>query len=151
MEDGMEHEGTITAEELQLATRNHGMPLEALRWSVTPVGLHYVLVHYDIPHVVGRHTIEGRAWSGWGEVEVVDVSADDGKHWHSAEIDAAADGDQWAWRRWHWQWDAAEPGEHVLCCRAHDSAGNMQPVGDRWNFHGYANNAVQRVPVTVQS
>ena len=33
----------ITAEELQLAARNHGMPLEALRHDVTPVGLHYLL------------------------------------------------------------------------------------------------------------
>ena len=27
------------------------MPLEALRWDLTPVGLHYVLIHYDIPEV----------------------------------------------------------------------------------------------------
>ena len=53
----------VTIEELRLATRNHGMPLEALRYPLTPVGLHYVLVHYDIPfvdpagwrlHVTGR-------------------------------------------------------------------------------------------------
>ena len=41
----------ISQEELQLAARNHGMPLEALRWDVTPVGLHYLLIHYDIPVV----------------------------------------------------------------------------------------------------
>src|SRR5438105_12550063 len=41
----------ISLEELQLAARNHGMPLEGLRWPVTPVGLHYLLVHYDIPLV----------------------------------------------------------------------------------------------------
>jgi DMSO/TMAO reductase YedYZ molybdopterin-dependent catalytic subunit len=41
----------ISREELQLATRNHGMPLEALRFAVTPVGLHYLLIHYDIPVV----------------------------------------------------------------------------------------------------
>ncbi|MFE9255669.1 sulfite oxidase [Streptomyces sp. NPDC006879] len=39
----------ISEEELALATRNHGLPLEALRYEVTPPGLHYVLVHYDIP------------------------------------------------------------------------------------------------------
>ncbi|MFG2981293.1 sulfite oxidase [Streptomyces sp. NPDC048258] len=39
----------IGVEELALAARNHGMPLEALRYEVTPAGLHYVLVHYDIP------------------------------------------------------------------------------------------------------
>ena len=41
----------ISVEELQLAARNHGMPLEALRYPITPVGLHYLLIHYDIPLV----------------------------------------------------------------------------------------------------
>jgi DMSO/TMAO reductase YedYZ molybdopterin-dependent catalytic subunit len=27
------------------------MPLEALRWDITPIGLHYLLTHYDIPDV----------------------------------------------------------------------------------------------------
>src|SRR5205823_8638604 len=27
------------------------MPLEALRYDVTPVGLHYLLIHYDVPQV----------------------------------------------------------------------------------------------------
>jgi DMSO/TMAO reductase YedYZ molybdopterin-dependent catalytic subunit len=41
----------ISLAELQLAARNHGMPLEALRHEITPLGLHYLLVHYDIPVV----------------------------------------------------------------------------------------------------
>ena len=41
----------ISPAELQLAARNHGMPLEALRHDVTPLGLHYLLIHYDIPIV----------------------------------------------------------------------------------------------------
>jgi DMSO/TMAO reductase YedYZ molybdopterin-dependent catalytic subunit len=41
----------ITLEELQLAARNHALPLEALRHDITPVGLHYLLTHFDIPHV----------------------------------------------------------------------------------------------------
>ena len=42
-------EGPLTAEELQLAARNRGLPLEALRYDLTPAGLHYLLVHFDIP------------------------------------------------------------------------------------------------------
>ncbi|HEX2029938.1 MAG TPA: sulfite oxidase [Actinomycetota bacterium] len=41
----------LSFEELQLATRNRGTPLEALRYDVTPTGLHYLLVHFDIPPV----------------------------------------------------------------------------------------------------
>lgn len=41
----------ISLDELQLATRNHGFPLEVLREPITPIGLHYLLIHYDIPAV----------------------------------------------------------------------------------------------------
>lgn len=41
----------ITPEELQLAVRNHSMPLEALHYPITPIGLHYLLIHFDIPAV----------------------------------------------------------------------------------------------------
>jgi sulfane dehydrogenase subunit SoxC len=41
----------FTREEVGLALRNPGMPLEALRHPITPIGMHYVLVHFDIPHI----------------------------------------------------------------------------------------------------
>ncbi|MFF4056397.1 sulfite oxidase [Streptomyces sp. NPDC001668] len=41
----------IGRDELALAARNHGLPLEAMRHDLTPPGLHYVLTHYDIPYV----------------------------------------------------------------------------------------------------
>ena len=41
----------ISRDELQLAARNHGFPLELLREPITPVGLHYLLIHFDIPAV----------------------------------------------------------------------------------------------------
>jgi DMSO/TMAO reductase YedYZ molybdopterin-dependent catalytic subunit len=48
--------GPLTFEELGLAARNRGLPLEALRWDTTPPGLHYLLVHFDIP------TIDAATW-----------------------------------------------------------------------------------------
>jgi DMSO/TMAO reductase YedYZ molybdopterin-dependent catalytic subunit len=42
-------EDGIGLDELAQATRNHGMPLEALRADITPAGMHYVLIHYDVP------------------------------------------------------------------------------------------------------
>ncbi len=38
-------------DELGLAARNHGMPLELMRHDLTPLGGHYLLTHYDIPAV----------------------------------------------------------------------------------------------------
>ncbi|MGZ4155195.1 MAG: sulfite oxidase [Actinomycetota bacterium] len=46
---GVASDDGITIEELQLAARNHGMPLEGLRYDVTPLGMHYLLTHFDIP------------------------------------------------------------------------------------------------------
>ena len=44
-------EPRISLDELRLAARNHALPLEALRYPITPTGLHYLLIHYDIPLV----------------------------------------------------------------------------------------------------
>jgi len=49
--------GRFTAEELALAGRNRGMPLEALRHDVTPSGLHYLLIHFDIPAEAPQWTL----------------------------------------------------------------------------------------------
>jgi DMSO/TMAO reductase YedYZ molybdopterin-dependent catalytic subunit len=94
----------------------------------------------------GRQTIAGRAWSGHGEIARVEVSDDGGRAWADAELDAPLG--EFAWRGWRFDWDAT-PGEHELCCRATDSAGNSQPLTATWNHGGYCNNAVQRVRVKV--
>src|SRR4029453_9505436 len=39
----------VTRSELGQAARNHGMQLEGLRYDVTPVGMHYLVIHFDIP------------------------------------------------------------------------------------------------------
>jgi DMSO/TMAO reductase YedYZ molybdopterin-dependent catalytic subunit len=96
--------------------------------------------------VDGPCVLEGRAWSGHGEIVSVEVSADGGESWDAAELGEQAG--PWAWRAWTYGWEPA-PGSYELCCRARDSAGNEQPVEPVWNLGGYANNAVQRVPVTV--
>ena len=41
--------GRYLQAEVALANRNSGMPLEALRYDITPAGLHYLLIHFDIP------------------------------------------------------------------------------------------------------
>src|SRR2546429_8211002 len=48
---GRTRDGDMGVDELRLAARNSGMPLEALDWPITPLGLHYLLIHYDIPRV----------------------------------------------------------------------------------------------------
>ena len=95
----------------------------------------------------GPCTIEGRAWSGWGAISGVDVS-DDGETWHAATLGAAES--PWSWTPWTFVWEPGTTGRYELLCRARDETGREQPVDPPWNLGGYANNAVQRVVVTVR-
>jgi DMSO/TMAO reductase YedYZ molybdopterin-dependent catalytic subunit len=94
----------------------------------------------------GPVTLRGRAWSGHAPIERVEVSTDDGASFEAAVLDPPLG--EHAWRGWRFDWEATE-GEHVLCSRATDAAGNTQPLDTPWNLKGYANNAVERVRVVV--
>lgn len=95
----------------------------------------------------GPVRLQGRAWSGRGAVQRVEVSTDDGRTWSAAELEPALGAHAWA--RWTCTW-SARPGDHVLSVRASDSSGATQPPVPPWNVQGMANNAVQRVPVHVR-
>ena len=95
----------------------------------------------------GPVTLRGRAWSGQGEIERVEVSTDGGESFGDALLDPPLG--PAAWRGWSFGWDAPE-GDHVVSSRATDSAGNVQPLEPPWNLKGYANNSVDRIPVSVR-
>jgi DMSO/TMAO reductase YedYZ molybdopterin-dependent catalytic subunit len=97
----------------------------------------------------GSHVLTGRAWSGIAPIERAQVSVDGGNSWDDAKLDPA--GDLYEWRRWEWTWLAAIPGRYELAVRATDAAGNTQPLEQRWNVQGMANNQVQRVAVFVRN
>ena len=48
---GLASDDRFYREEVQLAFRNRGMPLEAMRYPTTPTGLHYLVIHFDIPAI----------------------------------------------------------------------------------------------------
>ena len=97
----------------------------------------------------GTVSLMGRAWSGLGPIERVEVSTDGGVSWADATLGEPAS--PFAWTRWTFTWEAAVPGAYELCPRATDAEGNTQPLEQRWNLHGFANNMVQRVPVEVRA
>jgi DMSO/TMAO reductase YedYZ molybdopterin-dependent catalytic subunit len=56
-------DAAFVLEEVRLTNRNHGLLLEALRYDVTPVGMHYLLNHFDVPALDEQHwrlTVAGR-------------------------------------------------------------------------------------------
>ena len=92
----------------------------------------------------GPVMITGRAWSGEGRIERVELGIDGG--WTDAVVGPEAG--PYAWRSWSAEWQAT-PGEHVLSCRATDATGATQPAVQPWTYQGMGNNLVQRVDVTV--
>lgn len=112
-------------------------------------------LHPGVPDFMSRERVmdagptelQGRAWSGWGPIERVEVSVDGGATWEDAEVEPPAD--TRAWQGWSYAWEPA-PGAYVIASRATDAAGNAQPDEPPWNLKGYANNAIERIPVTVR-
>ena len=45
---GLRSDDLFHREEVQLAIRNRGIPLEAMRYPITPTGLHYLIIHFDL-------------------------------------------------------------------------------------------------------
>lgn len=95
----------------------------------------------------GPIEISGRAWSGFGPIERVEVSHDGGETWSEAELGPASG--RFGWRPWIRRWEA-EPGVHLLASRATDDTGRSQPMEPEWNLGGYEVNAVQWVEVEVR-
>jgi DMSO/TMAO reductase YedYZ molybdopterin-dependent catalytic subunit len=96
----------------------------------------------------GPVRIEGRAWSGWAPVRMVEVSIDGGDTWQPADLESQQA--PYGWARWTWTWQS-ELGSYLLSCRATDASGRTQPLGQRWSRGGFANNTIQQVPVMVIS
>jgi hypothetical protein len=96
--------------------------------------------------LAGPCRIRGLAWSGVAPVTKIECSTNGGQSWHAATWTSREE--PYAWRGWEYHWQA-EPGEHTVCARAEDAAGNVQPTEAEWNLLGYANNALHTVPVSV--
>jgi sulfite oxidase len=95
----------------------------------------------------GRHRISGYAVASGRAIARVDLSADAGRTWVEAKLEARPD-QSWAWTLWSVELDLAR-GRHELAVRAWDSAGQTQPAlpSDVWNFKGYCCAAWHRIAV----
>jgi sulfane dehydrogenase subunit SoxC len=93
----------------------------------------------------GLYEISGLAWSGYGKVAKVEVSADGGKSWGQAALQEPVLPKAVTRFRMAWQWDG---GPAILQSRSTDETGYVQPSreqlialrGDRGNYH---NNMIQ--------
>lgn len=84
-------------------------------------------------------TVRGYAWSG-APIERVRCSTDAGTSWTDATLGPSSG--PAAWREWSLAW-VPPAGTHTLLACATDARGETQPLEQRWNALGYANNAAQ--------
>lgn len=99
----------------------------------------------------GLYEISGLAWSGYGKIAKVEVSADSGKSWGVAALQEPVLSKAVTRFRMAWQWNG---GPAVLQSRSTDETGYVQPSraqlvalrGDRGAYH---NNMVQSWAVSA--
>lgn len=89
----------------------------------------------------------GIAFSGYGRIVKVEVSADDGKSWNDARL--GEDYGSYSFRTWEFPWTPRHPGRYQLAVRATDQAGNTQPDEGVWNAGGYLWNKIERQEIIV--
>jgi sulfane dehydrogenase subunit SoxC len=107
-----------------------------------------VITHPSVQRAIpkpGFVEIRGLAWSGHGTVVCVEVSTDNGKSWHLAELQQPVLPKALTLFRFPWQWDGHET---ILQSRSTDNTGYVQPTrpalleaGGMASFHHY--NAIQ--------
>lgn len=94
-------------------------------------------------------SVEGYSYSGGGRRIVrVDVSADDGRTWHQAELlpDESKGAKAWAWTRWRWVLPRQQAGR-CFVVKAVDESYNTQAADyeANYNFRGNLTSAWHRV------
>ena len=71
-----------------------------------------------------HHKIEGLAFAGTREINLVEISTDGGERWTPATL--APPLSPAAWRLWSYDWAAPAPGRYQLIVRATDGTGRLQ-------------------------
>lgn len=136
----------------QKSATDPGVPVTVKRVhsAMKPPGLADAISRYRFA-ALGRHVLQGMAWSGTGAIRRVEVSTDGGGTWRDAEV--GKPGGPYSWTPWSTEWQVSEPGEYVLSSRATDTAGNIQPLSSAgiWNRQGMGGNVIGRIHVIVQA
>jgi len=82
-----------------------------------------------LPDKKGFYEISGLAWSGYGKIKHVEVSADGGKTWAKAHLEQPALSKSLTRFTIPWQWNGHSS---TLLSRATDEYGRIQPTRDVW-------------------
>ncbi len=97
---------------------------------------------------VGRQTaIQGVAFDAGYGITKVELSADSGKTWLPASLDA--DLGKYSWRRWRFNCTPLKKGDYTLQVKATNAIGQTQPV-HQWNHSGYMRNEIETLKLKAE-
>ena len=128
------------------------MPVQSAITSLRDISLHSVSDR-KLLQVYGLEedsiSVEGYSFAGGGRRIIrVDVSSDDGRTWHQAELlqDESSGAKAWSWTRWRWVLPRQQAGRSFVV-KAVDEAYNVQPgeYEPTYNFRGNLTNAWHRI------
>jgi hypothetical protein len=91
--------------------------------------------------------LRGIAFSGYGSIKKVEVSADNGTSWLDARLEQ--DAGDYSFRLWSLEWSPKISGRYQIAVRATDTNGNVQPDEGVWNPGGYLWNKIERQEIVV--
>ncbi len=91
--------------------------------------------------------IKGIAWDAGYGVRSVEVSVDEGRNWHSAELGASQG--RYSFRPWQFTHLPRAPGRLSVMARASGAQGTSQPSDLIFNGAGYHNNVVQKIVLEI--
>jgi hypothetical protein len=134
--------GNTTPEEIKAGSVKtvpiNRMPVRSI--IVTPDGATKLVAQLPL-------TVRGIAFSGYGSINKLEISLDDGKSFNAADL--GEDHGPYSFRTWSYKWTPPKPGRYVLAARATDGKGNTQPDESVWNPGGYLWNRIERQEVVV--
>jgi DMSO/TMAO reductase YedYZ molybdopterin-dependent catalytic subunit len=116
----------------------------------------------DVTLAPGDHTLRGRAWSGTGAIDRVDVTVERlvapntwrpvwDPPWRQAEL--LGKPEPMCWVRFEMPWPGVEQGRYRVMTRARDTGGNVQPRPEDvvWNQQGLRYNGHAPLEIAVLS
>ena len=89
---------------------------------------------------------QGLAMDGGDGIVSVEISADGGKTWKPAQLDAELG--KFSWRRWRYKWNPTSEGTFHFKVKATNAIGDSQPE-HQWNRSGYMRNEIEELVITV--
>ena len=91
--------------------------------------------------------VNGFAWDGGYGIRLVEVSTDDGKTWHQADL--GRDDGRFAFRPWSYRFTPEEVGTRRITAKATNRVGQTQIDTLIFNPAGYHNNVIRPTTITI--